>query len=81
MNVENDALFTFKKSFPLVYKTMCVMCINSFIEVVYIWIIAGLVIAGYPWLPHSHFIGPQLQKISANDGKDNCKCANYFTYI
>ena len=49
MYVENDALFTFtkislgvsKKSFPLVYKTMRVMGINSSIEVVYIWTIAG----------------------------------------
>ena len=49
MSVENDGLFTFakiglgasKKSFPLVYKTMCVMCIYSSIEVVYIWTIAG----------------------------------------
>ena len=40
-----------------------------------------LVIARYPWLPHGHFIWPQLQKISANDGKDNCKCANDFIYI
>ena len=69
--------------------------INSSIEVVYIWTIAGslsdtlsggfrwlsLVIAGYPWLPHDYFIWPWLQKISANDGKDNWKCANNFTYI
>ena len=49
MYVENDALFNFtkiswdafKKSFPLVYKTMRVMRINSSIEVVYIWTIAS----------------------------------------
>ena len=49
MYVENYALFTFtkmarvpsKKSFPLVYKTRRVMRINSSIEVVYIWTIAG----------------------------------------
>ena len=34
----------------------------------------SLVIAGYPWLPHGHFNWPRLQKISANDGKDKCKC-------
>ena len=55
MYVENDALFTFtkigqgasKKSFPLVYKTMR---INSSIEVVYIWTIAGSLSGGFPWL-------------------------------
>ena len=49
MYVENDALFNYtkiglgasKKSFPLVYKTVRVMRINSSIEVVYIWTIAG----------------------------------------
>jgi hypothetical protein len=41
--------------------------------------IFGLLLA--PWLPHRHFICPWLQKISANDWKDNCKCVNYFTYI
>ena len=60
---------------------MRVMRMNSSIEVVYIWTIAGslsfslsggfrwfpLVTAGYPWLPHGHFIWPRLQKISAND--------------
>ena len=40
-----------------------------------------LVIPGYTWLPSGHFIWPRLQKISANDGKNNCKCANDFTYI
>ena len=63
--VENDALFTFKKigqgasktSFPLVYKKMRVMRINSCIEVVciyldYRWLPfrwLSLVISGYPW--------------------------------
>ena len=80
-----------KKVFPLVYNTMRVMRINSSIDVLYIWTIVGslsrgfrwfpLVIAGYPWLPHGHCIWPRLQKISANEGKDNCKCANDFTYI
>jgi len=49
MYVENYSLFTFakigygasKKSFPLVYKTMLVIHINSSIEVVNIWTIAG----------------------------------------
>jgi hypothetical protein len=60
------------------FKTKLVMRINSSIEVVYIWTIAGslsdgfhwipLVIAGDPWLPHGHFIWPRLQKIFANDG-------------
>ena len=69
MYVENDELYTFtkiglgasKKQFPLVYKTMRVMRINSSIEVEYIWTIAGslsvqpfrwfpLVSSGFPWL-------------------------------
>jgi hypothetical protein len=63
------------------------MRINSFIEVVYIWTIAGslsagfpwlpLDIAGYPWLPHGNFIWPRLLKIYANDGKDNRKYLNH----
>ena len=72
---------------------MRVMRINSSIYVVYIWTIAGslpdtlsggfrwfpFVILGHPWLPHGYFIWPRLQNISANDGKDNCKCAIDFT--
>ena len=63
MYVGNSALFTYtkigygasKKSFPLVYKTMRAMSINSSIGVVIIWTIAGslrfpLVILGYTWL-------------------------------
>ena len=54
-----------------------VMRINSSIEVVYIWTIFGY--RCYSWLPHDYFIWQQLQKISANEGKNNCKCANDFT--
>ena len=60
MYVENDALFTFtkigqdasKKSFPLVYKTLRVICINSSIEVVNIWTIASsLSVQPFLWFP------------------------------
>ena len=60
MYVENDALFNFtkigqgasKKLFLLVYKTMCVMCIYSSIEVVYIWTIAPFSLSGgFWWFP------------------------------
>ena len=85
-----------KKLFPLVYKTNRVMRINSSIEVLYFQTITALVpflvvsagfpwlslvIAGYPGLPHGYVIQPRLQKISTNDGKDNCKCTNDFIYI
>ena len=67
------------------------MRINSSIQVVYIWNIASslsdgypwlsLVILCFPWLPHDYLIWPRLQKISANDGKNNCKCVIDYTYI
>ena len=43
------------------------------LSLVILFITGTLVIAGYPWLPHDYFILPRLRKISANDGKDNCK--------
>ena len=36
---------------------------------------------GYTWLPCDYIKWPRLQKISANDGKNNYKCANEITYI
>ena len=66
---------------------MRVIRINSSIEVVYFWTIANslsdTLSAGFRWLTlviAGYLMIPRLQKISANDGENNCKCTNDYIY-
>ena len=78
--------------FPQVHKKMRVMRINSSIEVGiyydYRWLAfrqpfrwLSMVIDGFRRLSTITLSGRVLQKISANDGNDNCKGADNLEYI
>ena len=85
----------FKKTFPTVLLKMRVVRINSYIEegiyYDYRWLVSDSLSLGYRWLSTVsdglrrlstiNLSGRVLQKTSANDGNDNCKCADDLEYI